>query len=146
MEQEKFSFIKKFISSPLLQTAVFIAVTILLNILLAFDGDTSSDSLYFTAGFVFMAYMLFNTIAMIFAKSYWKYLLFSLVSIVIYLTLSGLIVQIIIDAAGIEGSHEASIIFLVVIYYPIGVILGSILYSIKKSRESSHAQNKTESG
>ena len=95
-------------------------------ILMAFSGSETEPLIYMSALF-FLFYMLGTTIALLFVEKYWIYLLKSIVVLFVLLVWMGMINSVLIDLFELEGSEEASMMFLLIMYYPVSLIIFSFI-------------------
>ncbi|RAJ08949.1 hypothetical protein LV92_03167 [Arenibacter echinorum] len=105
-----------YFSSPLYLTIGFLLLTVLS--LLIFGKD-QAESLWNIGGIVFGCYIIFSSILVLFIDAGWGYFFRILGYSILYLILSGILIQIIIQVRQIPGSNESAMIFLIIMFHPI---------------------------
>lgn len=101
---------------PFVQVLLFILLTILSVFI---SGPKNADNTWVIAGYVFIGFMLVNSILICFASNSWSYFFISLGFSVLYLVSISIIIPAIIKVLKIEGSAESAMIFIFIIYHPV---------------------------
>jgi hypothetical protein len=105
-----------YLYSPLYQIIGFFLLTVLS--LLIF-GKHLAESLWNIGGIVFGCYIIFSSILILFVDSGWGYFFSTLGYSILYLIITGILIQIIIRVMQIPGSNESAMIFLIIMFHPI---------------------------
>ena len=105
-----------YLSTPLYLTVGFFFLTVLS--LLIFSKD-QAESLWTIGGLVFGCYIIVSSILILFFSAGWDYFFSILGYSALYLILTGILIQIIIQVKQITGSNESAMIFLIIMIHPI---------------------------
>jgi hypothetical protein len=82
-------------------------------------GPKNAENTWNIAGFVFIGFMLINSIFISFTPNSWKYFFYSLGFSVLYLVSISVMIPAFIKILKIEGSAEGAMIFIFIIYHPV---------------------------
>ena len=104
------------LSTPLFMTLGFFLLTF---VSLLIFSKNQAESYWTIAGIVFGCYILFSSIIVLFIDKGWGYFFSILGFSVLYLILTGILIQIIIQVKQIPGSNESAMIFLIIMAHPI---------------------------
>ncbi|UXP30607.1 hypothetical protein N6H18_09595 [Reichenbachiella agarivorans] len=113
------STILELLQRPFVQYSLFVVLTIL-SILLTIPKN--ADTTWILAGYIFIGFIVVNSIFLGFAAHNWSYILYSLGFSILYLASIAGIVPGLIKLLKIEGSDESAMIFIFVIYHPISLL------------------------
>ncbi|MCM4153946.1 hypothetical protein DHD05_20340 [Arenibacter sp. N53] len=103
-------------STPLYLTIGFFLITVLS--LLIFGKD-QAENLWSIGGIIFGCYLIFSSILVLFIDTGWGYFFSILGYSILYLIITGILIQIIIQVQQIPGSNESAMIFLIIMFHPI---------------------------
>jgi len=104
------------LQKPYIQALLFILLTILSIVIIA---PKNADKTWSIAGFVFIGFMLLNSVLICTVSNSWTYFFYSLGFSVLYLLSIAIIIPSLIKLLKIEGSGESAMIFIWIIYHPI---------------------------
>ncbi len=108
------------LQKPFVQFLLFIPLTILAVLVF---GSKNTESTWTVAGFVFIGFVVLNSIFIFFATNHWSYFLYSLGFSVLYLTTIAILLPLLIKILKIEGSGESAMVFIFIIYHPVCLLL-----------------------
>lgn len=101
---------------PFVQVLFFILITILSVFIIE---PKNADSIWVIAGYVFIGFMLVNSILICTVSNGWSYFFYSLGFSALYLVIIGIIITTSIKLLKMEGSAESAMIFIFMIYHPV---------------------------
>mgnify|MGYP001250918149 CR=1 FL=1 len=101
---------------PFVQMLAFVLLTIPA---ISIIGPKSADHAWTIAGFIYIGFILVNSILICFASHSWSYFFYSLGFSVLYLVSIFIVITILIRLFKIEGSGESAMTFLFIIYHPV---------------------------
>jgi hypothetical protein len=108
--------IVELLQKPFIQALFFILITILSVFII---GPKDADSTWVIAGYIFIGFMLVNSILICTVSNSWSYFFYSLGFSALYLVSIGIIISTSIKLLKIEGSAESAMIFIFIIYHPV---------------------------
>jgi hypothetical protein len=105
---------------PFVQFLIFIPLTILT--VFAF-GSKNTESTWTVAGFVFIGFMVLNSVAIDFVPHQWRYFFYSLGISLLYLASIAIVIPLLQKIMKTEGSGESAMIFIFIIYHPVCLLV-----------------------
>ncbi len=103
------------IQKPFVQVLFFLLLTILSFFTFS---PKNADQAWTMAGFIFIGFMLVNSLLICFASNGWIYFFLSLGYSVLYLLGVAMLMPTMIRLLKIEGTAESGMIFIFIIYHP----------------------------
>ena len=119
------------LKSPFWQLGYASAICVVL-LLLVSSSKPNAEMVINFAALVFVGFMIVNSIGSYFADSFWIYVLKSVGAVIGFMLAAQILIAIFTEIFSIKGSQEGVMIFLVVIYYPVGIIIMGVIRSIFK--------------
>jgi hypothetical protein len=104
------------LQKPFIQALFFILITIISVFII---GPKDADNTWIIAGYIFIGFMLINSILICTVSNSWNYFFHSLGFSALYLMSVGIIIPASIKLLKIEGSAESAMIFIFIIYHPV---------------------------
>lgn len=83
----------------------------------------TADKTWLIAGLLFIGFMLVNSAFMIMAPHPWIYFFSSLGCSALYLLAIGIVLPALVKILNIEGSGESAMVFIFILYHPVGLLL-----------------------
>lgn len=105
---------------PFVQGVLFVLVSILLTLV---TGRKSAEQAWTLAGYVFMAFILVNSLLILAAGDAWRYFFYSLACSVLYLVCIAVSMPVLIKLLKMQGSEEAAMVFIYIVYHPLLLLL-----------------------
>ncbi|HTE41593.1 MAG TPA: hypothetical protein VK629_12225 [Steroidobacteraceae bacterium] len=111
---------QEYIGRPLIQAVFFALLTM---VIMPIVRPKITDSVYGIAGAIYAVFMLVNSIAICFAPKVWPYFSYSMLFSIIYIVVMFVVLNTYISVTKTEGSAESSMVFVVIMYHPFGLLL-----------------------
>lgn len=108
------------IQKPLYQALFFIALTVPSLLLLS---PRNANGAWLHAGYYYLGFIVINIVALWFSENQWQYFFYSMGFSVAYILVIAVIMPILIKILNLEGSGEGAMVFLFIIYHPVGLII-----------------------
>jgi len=108
--------ILELLQRPFVQMLGFVLLTIPTIFII---GPKNADHVWTIAGFIYIGFILVNSILIFFASPGWSYFFYSLGFSVLYLVSIFIVITALIKLLKIEGSGESAMTFLFIIYHPV---------------------------
>lgn len=108
------------IYKPLYQLIFFVLLSVLF---ISFKKHNDANNIWYIAGLFYIGFILTNSALAWFAETGWGYFFISLAYSLLYILVVGIIISAFIHLFKLNGSGEAAMIFIYVIYHPILLLL-----------------------
>jgi len=101
---------------PFVQVLFFILLTIISVFIIR---PKNTDTAWSLAGYVFIGFILLNSVLICTVSNSWSYFFYSLGFSILYLGIIAILIPATIKLLKIEGSGESAMIFIYIIYHPV---------------------------
>lgn len=118
------AFIYELFQKPGIQLLFFILLTIVVVLVIK---PENSDKAWSIAGYIYLSYMLINTILICTVPDHWNYFFYSLGFSVLYLLCISPLVPALIKILKIEGPEDNAMMFIYILYHPVLLLFALLL-------------------